>query len=151
MNYRIIEGSEKMDLAEAMRLLKMTYWTDTVGDDFLHRLTAVRNIVAKGAIAIRERLIQRSDVTCCMVFAADAVTVALPDETVRAHAPAVILLLVADAVGFLIEGVVLRLGDRHLRAGAANVDEIGLLFTLVVILFHNETSKFRVIPEPEAS
>lgn len=28
MNYRIIEGSEKMDLAEIMRLLKMTYWAD---------------------------------------------------------------------------------------------------------------------------
>ena len=86
-----------------------------------------------------------------MVLAADAVAVALPYITVWTHAAPVILLLVADAVGFLIEGVVLRLGDRHLRAGAANVDEIGLLFTLVVILFHNETSKFRVIPEPEAS
>lgn len=28
MNYRIIEGAEKMDLAEIMRLLKMTYWAD---------------------------------------------------------------------------------------------------------------------------
>lgn len=28
MNYRIIEGSENMDLAEIMRLLKMTYWAD---------------------------------------------------------------------------------------------------------------------------
>jgi hypothetical protein len=39
-----------------------------------------------------------------------------------------ILLLVADTVGFLIEGVVLSLGDRHLLAGATNVDEIGLFF-----------------------
>ena len=28
MNYRIIEGSEKMELTEIMRLLKMTYWAD---------------------------------------------------------------------------------------------------------------------------
>ena len=28
MNYRIIEGAEKMDLAEVMRLLKMTYWAE---------------------------------------------------------------------------------------------------------------------------
>lgn len=28
MNYGIIEGSEKMDLSEIMRLLKMTYWAD---------------------------------------------------------------------------------------------------------------------------
>lgn len=28
MNYRIIEGSENMDLAAIMRLLKMTYWAD---------------------------------------------------------------------------------------------------------------------------
>ena len=28
MDYSIIEGSEKMDLAEIMRLLKMTYWAD---------------------------------------------------------------------------------------------------------------------------
>ena len=62
-----------------------------------------------------------------------------------------ILLFVANTVSFLIEGVVLFLGDRHLLVGAVNVDEIGLLFTLVVILFHNETSKFRVVPEPEVS
>lgn len=48
--------------------------------------------------------------------------------TVGTHAAPVILLLVADAVSFLIEGVVLRLGDRYLFAGAANVDEIGLFF-----------------------
>ncbi len=71
-----------------------------------------------------------------MVFAADAVTVALPDEAVRTHAPAVILLFVADTVGFLIERVVLRLGDRHLLAGTANVNEIGLL---IVIVLHNES------------
>ena len=29
MHYSIIEGSEKMDLAEIMILLKMTYWADT--------------------------------------------------------------------------------------------------------------------------
>ena len=57
-----------------------------------------------------------------------------------------ILLLVADAVSFLIEGVVLCLGDRYLFSGAANVDEIGLL---IVIVLHNKTSDFRVVPEPE--
>ena len=48
----------------------------------------------------------------------------------------------------LIEGVVLCLGDWHLLAGAANVDEIGLL---IVIALHNKTSDFRVVPEPEVS
>lgn len=67
------------------------------------------------------------------------------------HAATVVLFLVADAGRLSIEGVVLRLGDRNLLTGAADVDEIGLLFTLVVILFHNETSKFRVVPEPEVS
>ena len=62
-----------------------------------------------------------------------------------------ILFLVADTVSFFIESVVLRLADRHLLAGAANVDKIGLLFTFVFIIFHVETSKFRVVPEPEAS
>ena len=122
-----------------------------VCDDLVHRLAGIRDIIADGTVAVRERLIQRRCVARSVVLAADAVAVALPYLTVWTHAAPVILLLVADAVGFLIEGVVLRLGDRHLRAGAANVDEIGLLFTLVVILFHNETSKFRVIPEPEAS
>lgn len=36
-----------------------------------------------------------------MVFAADAVAVTFPDEAVRTHAPAVILLFVANTVGFL--------------------------------------------------
>ena len=71
-----------------------------------------------------------------MVFAADTVTVALPDEAVGTHAPAVILLFVANTVGFLIERVVLRLGDRNLLGSAANVDEIGLL---IVVVLHNES------------
>ncbi len=107
-----------------------------VGDDFLHRLTAVGNIVAEGAVAIRERLIQRSDVARRMIFAADAVAVTFPYEAVRTHAPAVILLFVADTVSFLIKGIVLFLGDRYLLAGAANVDEIGLL---IVVVLHNES------------
>lgn len=28
MDYRIVDGSEKMDLEEVIRLLKMTYWAD---------------------------------------------------------------------------------------------------------------------------
>ena len=107
-----------------------------VGDDFVQRLTAVGNIVTEGAVAIREWLIQRSNVTCCVVFAADTVTVALPDEAVGTHAPAVILFLVANTVGFLIERVVLFLGDRYFLASAANVDKIGLL---IVIVLHNES------------
>lgn len=71
-----------------------------------------------------------------MIFAADTVTAARPNEAVRAHAPAVILLPVADAVSFLIESAVLRLGDRHLLAGAANVDKIGFL---IVAVLHNES------------
>lgn len=71
-----------------------------------------------------------------MIFAADAVIVALPDEAVRAHAPAVILLFVANTFGFLIEGVVLFLGYRHLLAVAANVDEVSLL---IFIVLHNES------------
>ena len=71
-----------------------------------------------------------------MVFAADAVTVAFPDEAIRAHAPAVILLFVANTVSFLIERVVLFLGDRYLLACASNVDEIGLL---IVVVLHNES------------
>ena len=47
-----------------------------------------------------------------------------------------ILLFVADTVGFLIERVVLRLGDRNLLGSAANVDEIGLL---IVVVLHNES------------
>ena len=42
----------------------------------------------------------------------------------------------------------LRLGDRHLFAGTANVDEIGLL---IVVVLHEKTSDFRVVPEPEVS
>ena len=45
-------------------------------------------------------------------------------------------LFVADTVGFLIERVVLRLGDRNLLGSAANVDEIGLL---IVVVLHNES------------
>jgi hypothetical protein len=60
----------------------------------------------------------------------------------------VILLLVADAVGFLIESVVLRLADRHLLAGAANVNKVSLL---IFIVLHDKTSDFRVVPEPEVS
>ncbi len=71
-----------------------------------------------------------------MVFAADAVAVTFPDEAVRTHAPAVILLFVANTVGFLIERVVLSFGDRHFLAGASNVDKIGLL---IVIVLHNES------------
>ena len=120
----------------------------TVCDDFIHRLAAVGDIVAEGTVAVRKRLIQRSDVARRVIFAAYAIAVAFPDEAVRAHAPAVILLLVADAVGFLIESIVLRLGDWHFLAGAANVNEIGLL---IVVILHNETSGFRVVPEPEVS
>ncbi len=65
-----------------------------------------------------------------MIFAADTVAVALPDKAVRTHAPAMILLFVTNTVGFLIEGVVLFLGDQYLFAGAANVDEIGLLIVI---------------------
>ena len=119
-----------------------------VGDDFLHRLTAVRDIVTEGAVAIWERLIQRSNVARCMVFAADTVTVALLDEAVRAHAPAVILLFVANTVSFLIERVVLFLGDRYLLAGATNVNKVSLL---IFIVLHDKTSDFRVVPEPEVS
>ena len=59
-----------------------------------------------------------------------------------------ILLFVANTVGFLIEGVVLFLGDRHLLACASNVDEISLL---IFIVLHDKTSDFRVVPEPEVS
>lgn len=107
-----------------------------VGDDFLHRLAAVRNIVAEGTVAVRERLIQRSGISGSVVFAVEADTVTLPYEAVRAHTPAVILLLVADAVGFLIESVVLLLGDRHFFTGGADVNEIGLL---IVVVLHNES------------
>jgi hypothetical protein len=48
----------------------------------------------------------------------------------------VILLFVANTVGFLIERVVLSFGDRHFLAGASNVDKIGLL---IVIVLHNES------------
>jgi hypothetical protein len=99
------------------------------------RLAAVRNIITEGAVAIRERLIQRSNVACRVIFAADTVAVAFPDKAVRTHAPAVILLFVANTVSFLIERVVLFLGDRHLLAGAANVDEIGLLIVIVFLVF----------------
>lgn len=47
-----------------------------------------------------------------------------------------VLLLVANAVGFLIEGVVLFLGDRDLFAGAANVNKVSLLIGIVL---HNES------------
>lgn len=106
------------------------------GDDFFHRLTAIGNIITEGAVAIREWLIQRSNVACRVILAADTVAVAFPDEAVGTHAPAVILLFVANTVGFLIERVVLRLGDRHFLASAANVDKIGLL---IVIVLHNES------------
>ena len=108
----------------------------TVGDDFIHRLAVVRDIVTEGTVAIRARLIQRSGIACRVIFAADTVTVAFPDEAVRAHTPAVILLLVVDAVSFLIEGVVLFPGDRHPLASAANVDEIVLL---IVVVLHNKS------------
>lgn len=122
-----------------------------VCDDLVHRLAGIQDIIAEGAAAVRERLIQRSGISGSVVFTVEADTVTHPYEAIRAHAASVILLLMADTVSFFIEGVVLRLGDRNLFTGAANVDEIGLLFTLVVILFHNETSKFRVVPEPEVS
>jgi len=82
----------------------------TVGYDFIHRFAVVRDIIAECAVAVRERLIQRCGVTCRVVFTADAIAVALPYKAVRTHAPAVILLLVANTVSFLIEGVVLCLG-----------------------------------------
>ena len=47
-----------------------------------------------------------------------------------------ILLFVANTVGFFIEGVVLFLSDRYLLAGAANVDKVSLL---IVIVLHNES------------
>ena len=47
-----------------------------------------------------------------------------------------ILFLVTDAVSFLIKGVVLRFGNRYFLAGAANVNEIGLL---IVVVLHNES------------
>jgi hypothetical protein len=81
-----------------------------------------------------------------VIFAVEAITVTFPDEAIGTHTPAVILLLVADAVGFLIESVVLCLADRHLLAGAANVDEISLLFTIIFIIFHVETSSFEWFP-----
>lgn len=71
-----------------------------------------------------------------MVFTTDAITVTFPDEAVRAHAPAVILFLVTDAVGFLIESITLFLCDRDLFAGAANVNKVSLL---IVIVLHNES------------
>jgi hypothetical protein len=48
-----------------------------------------------------------------------------------------ILFFVTDTVGFFIEGFVLSLGNRHLLASAADVDEIGLL--IVVVFLHNES------------
>ena len=71
-----------------------------------------------------------------MIFTVKAVAIASPYEAIWAHAPAVVLLLVANAVGFLIEGVVLFLGDRDLFAGATNVNKVSLL---VVIVLHNES------------
>lgn len=62
-----------------------------------------------------------------------------------------VLFLVTDAGCFSIEGIVLLFGDRNLLAGAADVDEVGLCFTIVFFVFHGETSEFRVVPEPEVS
>ena len=59
-----------------------------------------------------------------------------------------ILLFVANTVSFLIEGVVLFLGDWYLLASAANVDKVSLL---IFIVLHDKTSDFRVVPEPEVS
>lgn len=138
----------RVKLAQAGKELLQQH---AVCNHLIHRLTGVRDIVANGTVAVRERLIQRRNIACSVIFAADAVAVALPYITVGTHAATVVLFLVADAGRLSIEGVVLRLGDRNLLTGATDVDEIGLLFTLVVILFHNETSKFRVVPEPEVS
>lgn len=107
-----------------------------VCDNILHRLAAVGNIVTEGAVAVRERLIQRGDVACRMILAADTIPSTLPDEAVRAHTPAVVLLLVTDAGRFSIEGIVLLLCDRNLLTGVADVDEIGFL---IVAVLHNES------------
>ena len=81
-------------------------------------------------------MIQRGDVACSMVFAVKALAITFPNEAIRTHASAVILFFVTDAIGFLIEGVVLFLGDRDLFAGAVNVNKVSLL---IVIVLHNES------------
>lgn len=134
--------------AELTQSCKELLQQHTVGDDLIHRLTAIRDIVAEGTVAIRERLVQRSDVTCPVIFVADTVADVFPNEAVRAHTPAVLLLLVLDAVGFLIKGILLLLGDRYLLPSAANVDKVSFL---IFIVLHDKTSDFRVVPEPEAS
>lgn len=48
--------SLRVELTQSCKKLLQQH---TVSDDFLHRLTAVGNIVTEGAVAIRERLIQR--------------------------------------------------------------------------------------------
>ena len=59
-----------------------------------------------------------------------------------------ILLLVTDAVSFLIKRIVLFFGDRHLLTGATNVNKVSLL---IFIVLYDKTSDFRVVPEPEVS
>ena len=110
---------------------------ESIGQDDAYRV--IEDATFKTADAAAKKLsalLRLPGMRSLFVFTSDAVAVALPYKAVRAHTPAVILLLVTDAVGFLIEGVVLCLRDRHLLTGTANVDEIGLL---IVIVLHNES------------
>ena len=71
-----------------------------------------------------------------MSATSDAISATFPYIMVGVHAMTVILVFVEEAVGFLIERVVLRLGDRNLLGSAANVNKVSLL---IVIVLHNES------------
>nr|DAT74197.1 MAG TPA: hypothetical protein [Caudoviricetes sp.] len=83
----------------------------TVSNNIFYRRSAVRNVIAEGTVAIRERLIKRSGVWC-VILAQITLSVAFPEIAMRAHAATMILLALLCCPDIRVESTVLFLCDR---------------------------------------
>ena len=70
-----------------------------------------------------DRNVEWKRISGCMIFASDAVSIALPEMFFATHTTMMVLLFMTDAVGLLIESITLFLCDRDLLSCRAKIDE----------------------------
>jgi hypothetical protein len=83
-----------------------------VSVDIFNRRSAVWDVVAEGAVAVRERLVKGCGVGR-VIFTEIALAIAFPKIAARAHAPTVILLALLRCPDVRVEGTILLLGDGY--------------------------------------
>ena len=136
-NLRIVEAH--LDNAVCVRV-KLTETGNevlqqiAVSVDIFYRRFAVRDVIAEGTVAIRERLVE-GDSIGSVILTQIALTITFPKIMLRAHAATVILFPVANTPDLRVKGSVLFLCDRRECDFGGVLRVTKWIETLVVVIF----------------